>query len=125
MKKVGGIISLIAGICGTISAMVTLFSELKTLAFNSGYEPGSVIGRLGWIVGAVTGLGWGGVAFSFLVIVFAAVAISAKGKIPGALLIISSVFGALLGGTLVAVFMVLALIGGILATSENKLKVNN
>ena len=112
MKKAGGIISIVAGIFGILSAAVTLLIGGAASAFNADGA------------GTVVGLGWGGVAFSFLVIVFGAVAISAKGKIPGVLLIISSILGAILGGTLVAVFMVLALIGGILATIGSKSKVN-
>lgn len=54
--------------------------------------------------------------FSFLAIVLGAVALGVKGRTPGVLLMIPAVLGAILGGTLVAVFMVLALVGGILAT---------
>ena len=61
-------------------------------------------------------LTWGGVVFSFATIVLGAIAIGAKGRVPGILLIVCAILGAILGGTLVAVFMVLALIGGILAT---------
>lgn len=112
MKKSGGIISLIAGIFGILSAGITLFLGGAASAFNADGAS------------TVVGLGWGGVAFSFLVIVFGALAIGAKGKVPGILLIISSILGAILGGTLVAVFMVLSLIGGILATVGNKSKAN-
>lgn len=110
MKKAGGIIALVAGIFGTFSAMVTLLVGGAATAFNASGA------------GTVVGLGWGGVCFSFLVIIFGAVAIGAKGKLPGILLIISSILGAILGGTLVAVFMVLSLIGGILATIGAKKK---
>lgn len=103
MRKSGGVIALIAGIFGVLAALATLF-----------------IGGVGGALDAegadtVIGLGWGGVLFSFVVIVLGAVCMSAKSKLPGSLLIISSVLGAILGGTLVAVFMVLALVGGILA----------
>ena len=54
--------------------------------------------------------------FSFATIVLGAVAMNAKGKTPGILLIVGAVAGAVLGGTLVAICMVLALLGGILAT---------
>ena len=102
MQKAGGIIALIAGIFGIFAAGATLF-----------------MGGLGGAMEAegantVVGLGWGGVFFSFLTIVLGAVAMGAKSKKPGIFLIISSSLGAVLGGTLVAVFMVLALIGGIL-----------
>lgn len=104
MNKAGGIIAIIAGIFGIFAAMATL-----------------VVGGIGAAVDAqggttVVGLGWGGVFFSFMVIVFGAIAIGAKTKTTGYVLIASSILGAILGGTLVAVFMVLALIGGILAT---------
>ena len=104
MQKAGGIIALIAGIFGVIAALATLF-----------------FGGLGGALEAegantVIGLGWGGLGFAFLTIVFGAVAIGAKSKKPGIFLITCSVFGAILGGTLVAITMVLALIGGVLAT---------
>jgi hypothetical protein len=103
MKKAGGIIALIAGIFGIFAAGATLF-----------------IGGIGGAFQAdgastVVGLGWGGIVFSFIVIILGAIAITAKSKVPGILLIISSIAGAILGGTLVAVFMVLSLVGGVLA----------
>ncbi|WP_236020197.1 hypothetical protein [Brucella anthropi] len=64
---------------------------------------------------AVIGLGWGGVAFSFLTIILGAVALGAKGRLSGILLMICAIAGAILGGTIVAVFMVLAFIGGLIA----------
>lgn len=108
MKKAGGIIAIIAGVFGTIAAGITL-----------------LVGGLGSALGGegastVIGLGWGGVLFSFATIVLGAIALGAKNKIPGTLLIICAVLGAILGGTLVAVFMVLALIGGILAVVGTK-----
>jgi len=104
VKKAGGIIGLVAGIFGVIAAVATLF-----------------FGGLGAAVEAegastVVGLGWGGMVFSFLTIVLGAVAIGARSMVPGILLIICAVAGAVLGGTIVAIAMVLALIGGILAT---------
>ena len=103
MQKAGGIIALVAGIFGIIAAGVTLF-----------------VGGIGSVVEAegastVIGLGWGGVAFSFLTIILGAVAIGAKSRWPGILLIVSAIAGAILGGTLVAIFMALAAVGGIVA----------
>ena len=104
MKKAGGIIGLVAGIFGVIAAVATLF-----------------FGGLGAAMEAegantVVGLGWGGLAFSFLAIVLGAVALAARSMVPGILLIICALAGAVLGGTIVAIAMVLALVGGILAT---------
>jgi hypothetical protein len=108
MKKAGGIIALIAGIFGVIAAIVTLFVGGVGAAFG------------GEGADTVIGLGWGGIAFSFLTIILGAISIGAKGKVPGILLIICAIAGAILGGTFVAIFMVLALIGGILTVIGNK-----
>jgi len=103
MKKAGGIIALIAGIFGVIAAFITLG-----------------IGGMGSALEAkdahvVVNLGWGGVVFSFLTIVLGAVCMNATSRWPGVILIVCAIAGAILGGTLVAIFMALALIGGILA----------
>lgn len=103
MRKAGGIIALVAGIFGVFAAGFTLFFGGVGAAFEA-EDAGTVIG-----------LGWGGVAFSFLTIILGAVAINAKGRGPGVLLILCAVAGAILGGTFVAVFMALAAAGGILA----------
>ena len=103
MKKAGGLIALIAGIFAVIAAGVTLLVDGMAGAVEA--ENASM----------VIGLGWGGVVLSFLTIVFGSVCINAKGKLPGILLIFCAIAGAILGGTLVAIFMALALIGVILA----------
>lgn len=101
MGITGGIIGLVGGIFGILAALATL-----------------VMGGIGSAVkaqssGTVVGLGWGGILFSFLVIVFSAVSF-AKPKVGGIGTIVSSLFGIVLGGTLVAIFMVLSVVGGIL-----------
>src|SRR6266540_406394 len=104
MRKAGGIIALIAGVFGILAAIITLFIGGAGAAFEA---EGA---------GTVVSLGWGGIVFSFLTIIFGAVAIGANSRVPGILLIVCAILGAILGGTLVAVFMVLALVGGVLAT---------
>lgn len=101
MEKAGGIIAMVAGVFGVVAAVVTLF-----------------FGGLGGAVEAegantIIGLGWGGIFFSFLTIVFGAVGIVAKSKKPGILIILTSILGAFLGGTIVAICMALAFMGGI------------
>jgi hypothetical protein len=108
MKKAGGIVALIAGVFGTGAALITLLLG----------GIGSAVGGKG--ASTIVGLGWGGVLFSFAVIILGAVAIGAKNRVPGVLLIVCSLLGAVLGGTLVALFMVLALAGGILAVVGTK-----
>jgi hypothetical protein len=104
MQKAGGIVALIAGIFGFFAAIFTLMIGGIGNAFNSEHAP------------LVVNLGLGGILFSFACIILGAVAMSAKTRLPAALLIMSAVAGALLGGTFVAVCMALALVGGILAT---------
>jgi hypothetical protein len=108
MQKAGGIIALIAGIFGVFAAALTLMVGGLGAAFKADQAE------------TVVGLGWGGVLFSFLVIILGAVAMGAKSKSPGALLILASIAGAILGGTLVAIFMVLAFVGGLLAMVGTK-----
>lgn len=104
MQKAGGIIALISGIFGVLAAIFTLMVG----GLGSAFEADGA--------NTVVGLGWGGVLFSFLAIVFGAIGMSTKSRVIGILLIITAVLGAILGGTIVAIFMVLALIGGILVT---------
>jgi len=104
MQKAGGIVALVAGIFAVIAAIVTLMIG----GVAAGFEAENA--------NTVVGLGWGGILFSFVTIVLGAVAMGAKSRVPGILLIFAAVAGAILGGTFVAVFMALALIGGILAT---------
>lgn len=108
VRKAGGLVALIAGIFAVMAALLTL-----------------VLGGAGKAVDArnadtVIMLGWGGVAFSFLTIVLGAVCMSATSRWPGVLLIVCALAGAVLGGTLVALFMALALIGGNLALFGRK-----
>ena len=76
MKKAGGTVVLIAGIFGVITAGFTLFTGGLGAAFDA--EGANTIIELGW----------GGIVFSFLTIVFGAVAMAAKGRVPGVLLIL-------------------------------------
>lgn len=104
MQKAGGIIALVAGIFGVLAAIITLMAG--GFAHVAQSEKADT----------VIYLGWGGVAFSFLTIVLGAIAISASGRKVGVFLMLTAVAGAVLGGTFVALFMVLAFIGGLLAT---------
>lgn len=108
MTRAGGIIALVAGIFGVLAAGFTLFFGGVGAAFDA--EDADTI----------IGLGWGGVVFSFLTIILGAVAINAKGRVPGVLLIVCAIAGAVLGGTFVAVFMALAAAGGILAVVRRR-----
>lgn len=113
MQKAGGIIALIAGVSGVwVAGILILLSALS--------------GTWDEVVRSEIALA----TWSSLTTVFAAVAIGAKGKTPGVLLIITALsgpvilliiavlFGPVIGGVKIiffAIFMLLALVGGLLA----------
>lgn len=96
MKKAGGMLGLIGGIFGVFAALFTLLFGGVASAFHA--------------CGAATVVGpdWGGLGFSFLAIILRAVCLGAESRWPAAMLAIGSVAGAELGGTLVAVCMILS-----------------
>lgn len=101
MIKTGGILAIIAGLLGLLAGFVTLFLGGLGSAFSASGA------------GDVVSFGWGGILFSLLVVIYGGIAIS-KPK-PGATgIILSAILGMALGGTLVAILMILALIGGIM-----------
>ena len=103
MKIGGGIIALVAGLGSVVMAFITLGVGGLGAAFGGeGAE-------------TIVGLGWAGIFLSFLVITFAVAAMFAKTKKAAVGLIILSIVTAVAGGTLVAIFMVLALLGGIMS----------
>ena len=120
MQKAGGIVALIAGIFGFIAAVFTLMAGglVAGLEGASASLDGSVVDNSASSMIGTFGLL--GVLFSFLVIVFGAIAMGSKRRIHGFILIFCSIIGAITGGTLVAVCMALALLGGILAIIGNK-----
>lgn len=108
MRIAGGVIALIAGIFGVIAAIATLFFGGVGAAFSAHGAD------------AVLRFGWGGIAFSFLVIVYGACTLGSKGRWAGCLLIVSAIGGWFLGGLLVGICMVLALIGGVLSLFQTR-----
>lgn len=102
MIKTGGILAIIAGLLGLLAGFVTLFLGGLGSAFSASGASD------------VVSFGWGGILFSLLVVIYGGIAIS-KPK-PGATgIILSAILGMALGGTLVAILMILALVGGIMA----------
>ena len=110
MQKAGGIIALIAGIFGFIAAIITLLAGGLVAGLESVSDSGNSASR------EIGTFGMLGIVFSFLTIIFGAIAMGAKSRISGYVLIVCAVAGAITGGTLVAICMVLALAGGIVAT---------
>ncbi len=103
MKVGGGVVVIVASLLSIIAAFVTLGVGGAGAAF--GGEGGET----------VIGLGWAGLFLSFVIMVMGAASIGAKSKIPPIAVIILSLVTVIAGGTLVAVFMVLSILGGILA----------
>ena len=110
MAKTGGILGLIAGIFGVLGAIVTL-------VVGGG---GSMFQAEG--AGEIVALGWAGLICSGIVIVLGAVGLGSSSRWPGILMIISSLAGAIYGGTVVAIAMVLSLIGGLLSALGSRRK---
>ncbi len=102
MDKAGGIIAIIAGVLGILAGFFTLFIGGLGSAFEA-QDAGTLIG-----------LGWGGIAAAMLVIVAGGVSL-ARPRSGGMATVFLSVIGIVFGGTLVAVCLALALIGGSLA----------
>lgn len=113
MQKAGGVIAIIAGVISILAAVITLlFGGIGGALEAEGAE-------------TVIGLGWGGLFIAFLVIVTGAIAMNSETKKPGIFLIILSILGIIFGGTIVAIFMILSLIGGVVAligTNKSKRK---
>lgn len=102
MGKAGGILGIIAGVLGLVAGAGTLFLGGLGAAFSANGA------------NTIMGLGWGGIVFSLLTLIYGGIAL-AKPKPGGMGLLLSAVGGAVLGGTFVALAMALALVGGILA----------
>lgn len=105
MGKAGGIMAIIGGIFGMLAGFATLF-----------------LGGLGGAVGAegagtVVSFGMAGIGASLLTVVSGGISL-AKPRMGGIGSIVLSLFGIILGGTLVAMCLALGLIGGILAVLE-------
>jgi hypothetical protein len=103
LRIAGGILSLISGVFGTGAALFTLAFGGLGAAFQASDAK------------TIIGFGWGGLFFSFLVIVLGSITLGVKNSALPILLIVSAILGAILGGGFVAICMVLALVGGILA----------
>ena len=108
MKKAGGILGLIGGIFGVFAALFTLLFGGVASAFHASGAS------------TVVGLGWGGLGFSLLAIILGAVCLGAESRWPAVMLAVGSIAGAVLGGTLVAICMILSLVGGILSIAGTR-----
>jgi hypothetical protein len=114
MNKAGGIVSLIAGIFGFLAAVFTLFMGGLVGAGDAAF------GSHGSQAQSIFGFGLWGLFFSFMVIILGAIAIGSKNRKIGIAIVVLSLFGIVLGGTPVAICLMLSVIGGILCIVGNK-----
>lgn len=101
MIKAGSILAIIAGLLGLLAGVATLLMGGLGAAFSAGGAS------------MVVGLGWGGILFSLLVVAYGAIAFAAP-RAGATGLALSAVAGMVLGGTLVAILMFLALIAAVM-----------
>ncbi len=101
MIKAGGILAIIAGLLGVLAGLMTLFMGGLGAAFSTDGA------------GMVVGMGWGGILFSLLVVVYGAIAFTAP-RAGATGLALSAIAGMVLGGTLVAVLMIMVLIAALM-----------
>ncbi len=93
MVKAGGILAIIAGLLGLLAGVATLLLGGLGAAFSANSA------------GLVVGMGWGGILFSLLVVVYGAVAFAAP-RAASVGLALCAIGGIALSGTLVAILMV-------------------
>ncbi len=113
LRRTGGVLAIAAGVLGILAAQLMFVldgmdstPESKNFATFVAIELGAVL-------------------LSFLTAASGAVSMSIQSKTPGALLIIAAIVAAFLGGPLVALFMAVALAGGVLVLiGDNRLELN-
>jgi hypothetical protein len=123
MRIAGGILALVASIGGTIAGLVTLFfGAAAKVAGDYTAEHGGVSGadyiQAGQVARqgeTVMGLGRLGIIASFLALVLGIVILCSKSQKPAWILLVCAILGIVFGGTLVAFFMMLAVLGAIFA----------
>ncbi len=123
MLIAGGILALVASVGGTIAGLVTVFfGAVGKVAGNYTVEHGGVSGTEYAQAGkmadqsvTIMQLGWLGILASFLALILGIVVMCSKSQAPAWILLVCSILGIVFGGTLVAFFMLLAVLGGIFA----------
>lgn len=110
MNKAGGIIALIAGIFGFFAAIFTIFMGGAIDALGSSRHDSQSIFDFGL---------WG-LFFSCAIIILGAIAIGVRSRKIGVSIVVLSLFGIVLGGTPVAICLMLSSVGGILCIVGGK-----
>ncbi|MCY3883631.1 MAG: hypothetical protein OXG24_01820 [Gammaproteobacteria bacterium] len=125
MKKAGGIIALIGSIFGVLSALAALaiagpegvhtveVSRLAVISEFNGTYPGFAMNEPGIVFDLH--LGWVVVCFAMATFMLSVICLNVAKHLPALLLIICAAIAAFLGGGHIALYMSMALVGGILA----------
>ena len=125
MKNLGGLIALIGGFLGLFAAIVGLVLWNVELAhLHSDLFAGfgldspvafSHVASQDFVTKA--GLRWVGVFFTLATCWLAVICLIVERRLPAVLLIVCAATGAVVGVPLVKVFMIMALVGGVMAVS--------
>lgn len=111
LKTSGGIICIIGGIFGIISAVVT-FGIGGLVSGLSTFTPDPT--DYNQYINAIWGLGWTGIVCSFLSIILGVIALVSSSNLVGYSLLVTSIFGLIISSSFVSLFMVLSFVGSIL-----------
>jgi hypothetical protein len=118
MRIAGGVLALVASIGGTIAGFVTvLVGAAGKAAGDSNVFKDSTMAAQG---DTVMNLGWIGILASFVALVLGIVVLCSKSQTAAWILLVCSIIGIVCGGTFVAFFMVLAVLGAIFALVGGK-----
>lgn len=125
MKKAGGIIALIGSFLGVLSALASLslggLGSLRTWGISSfsiltefkGEYSGIIMNEPGIVFNFH--LGWVVVCFAMATFMLSVIYLIVPKRLPAFLLIICAATAAFLGGGHIALYMTMALVGGVLA----------
>lgn len=117
MRIAGSILALVASVGGTIAGIITVFlGAAGSVAGHYTLRQGNAIGATAVGQGQmIMGLGLIGILASFVALVLGIVVLCSKSQAAAWILLVCSILGMFLGGTLVAFFMVLSVLGAIFA----------
>jgi hypothetical protein len=111
MRIAGSVLALVASVGGTIGGLVTVLLGAVGKAGSDLIQSGEAANQSVMVMT----LGWLGILASFLALVLGIVVLCTRSQAAAWILLVCSILGIVLGGALVAFFMVLAVLGAIFA----------
>lgn len=106
MRRAGGIIALFAGVCGLSTGFVMLGLNGFAASLEAPYAHAIFMNE------------WGRLLCSYAFLVLGALCMKATSRLSGSVLLATALCGVFLGSRHVSAFMVLAVLGGLLAIAE-------